>query len=409
MREMISVQDRDSLRRERESSVARANNSPSPTVASATQDNRLSVSDPVDYRAGFSRTDWHRHLLNLQRERGNRYVQRLLSRPMVQKQPDTAPASENEQSGSGGTQIGEAGDLPATATLQDLKRYAWAHGKSYSDPTDQRHYVMTPKGGQWRGGTLTERDYAHESPGDGPDGELGSDHKHDDPSTIPSGPYITDSHSGEAYDPFAKKSGTSKKPSKDGKATHSDSPKSGSEPNAQVGDSAKDGTGKEASWLGDLSELASFVMDPDSLYEAQQSNSKGTGSQSGSAFGFLKGKLAQLLTVAMAFGSEIVDGVKGLLKKGLKRLKPAENKLEHLLEEGLPTESPDPSGGGPHRTPGDPGRVSPEPKILTDPPINPPSPPPSPAPPSPPSEPPGIDTGQDPWDKFPGGRIKRRD
>ena len=90
--------------------------------------------------------------------------------------------------------VGKAGDLPAAATLEDLKQYAFAHGKIYSDPDNKRTY----KDGQWQGGTLAERDYAHEDAS----GEFGRDDRPKTiaPQTIPAGPYSTDPNSGQGYD-----------------------------------------------------------------------------------------------------------------------------------------------------------------------------------------------------------------
>jgi RHS repeat-associated protein len=86
-----------------------------------------------------------------------------------------------------------------------------------------------------------------------------------------------------------------------------------------------DGSGKggKSTFLGDLAELASFLIDPDSLYEANHSGNSGTGSQVGSKSGIIKGWLAQVLVIAAVIGSSIAKLFRragGLLKGGLKRL-----------------------------------------------------------------------------------------
>jgi RHS repeat-associated protein len=100
--------------------------------------------------------------------------------------------------------IGEAGDLPETATYEDLKKYARSHGKDYSDPNNERHYVMTEKGGQWKGGILKPHVYDPSEESERGFGNEPVDISFDT-GTVPTGRYKTDSHSGDDYDVSAPK------------------------------------------------------------------------------------------------------------------------------------------------------------------------------------------------------------
>jgi hypothetical protein len=79
------------------------------------------------------------------------------------------------------------------------------------------------------------------------------------------------------------------------------------------------GDGTESSLLdellGDAAALASLLIDPDSLYEAKQGakkGEKGKGAQIGSKSGFLRGRLAQLLAIGLAFGEYFIRLFKAL-------------------------------------------------------------------------------------------------
>lgn len=101
------------------------------------------------------------------------------------------PIGFKDGNGCDPTAVGDPGDLPPTATLDDLKAYAEAHGYTYSDPNNERHYVDGPEGGRWIGGNLTRNVYdpAADHPtgfGDGP-----SRFEPDMGGTIPTGPYDT--------------------------------------------------------------------------------------------------------------------------------------------------------------------------------------------------------------------------
>jgi RHS repeat-associated protein len=111
---------------------------------------------------------------------------------------------------AGGTEasIGDAGDLPETATLDQIKAYASAHGHNYWDPDNQRHYVMTEKGGQWKGGILMPRVYDPSTEGTGGFGQPSSEKNNGgDLSSVPTGPYSTNPNAGGNYDPLAPKTG----------------------------------------------------------------------------------------------------------------------------------------------------------------------------------------------------------
>jgi len=134
-------------------------------------------------------------------------------------------------------------------------------------------------------------------------------------------------------------------------------------------------TGGESSLLGDFAALASLIIDPDSLYEAQHSGNKGTGSQLGSKSGILSGWFAQALTIAMAFGGTIKDGVKaigGALKKGTKKLGGwLGGESQGLLTEGTEAVSPTavapPETGHPYREIPTEDRIPPKPEPGPDP------------------------------------------
>ena len=114
---------------------------------------------------------------------------------------------------------------------------------------------------------------------------------------------------GQGEKPKGGKAGSSPAGSKDG------SPGGSHEP--------ENGAGGKSSLLGDLAALASLVLDPDSLYEAQHSGNEGTGSQAGSKSGIIGGWFAQILTIALAFGGAILKGLKklaGLFKSGFAKL-----------------------------------------------------------------------------------------
>jgi RHS repeat-associated protein len=162
-----------------------------------------------------------------------------------------------------------------------------------------------------------------------------------------------------------------------------------------------DGSGKggKSTFLGTLAELASFFSDPSSLDEAKRSGNEGTGSQVGSKSGIIKGWLAQVLVVAMAFGGKIIKdaikGIGGVFKKGVARLKGALAGEQKLITGGSEVVAP-PA----------------EPQILKDPPAG-PEPPEAPAggggpyreaqTPDPPSDPP-----KDPWEIVEGLKPRRK-
>jgi RHS repeat-associated protein len=119
---------------------------------------------------------------------------------------DDSPLRLTDTGGADPASVGQAGELPATATLDDLKQYAQSHGYEYSDPDNQRHYVMTDKGGQWQGGILTAHVRDSKTEDTSGFGQHPSDWKGgDDTGTIPTGDYSTDTNSGGDYDPFAPK------------------------------------------------------------------------------------------------------------------------------------------------------------------------------------------------------------
>ena len=102
------------------------------------------------------------------------------------------PMVFTDMNGRDPVSIGQAGDLKDTATLDDLKAYASAHGQTYSDPENKRGYVMTSKGGQWQGGTLAPKVYDPDADHPTGFGDVPKDLNFDfDKGTIPSGPYAT--------------------------------------------------------------------------------------------------------------------------------------------------------------------------------------------------------------------------
>jgi RHS repeat-associated protein len=115
------------------------------------------------------------------------------------------PVMFTDPNGRDSVSVGEPGDLPATATLDQIQAYASAHGYDYSDPGNTRRYNPDTK--QWIGGTLTPHVYdpAEDHPtgfGDTPsDRELP-----DDSGIVKVGGYKTGGgNTGGDYDPFAPK------------------------------------------------------------------------------------------------------------------------------------------------------------------------------------------------------------
>jgi len=117
--------------------------------------------------------------------------------------------------------------------------------------------------------------------------------------------------------------------------------KGGSKDPQSGGEGGGDGKGGESGLLDDLAALASLLVDPNSLYEAQHSGAPpGKGAQVGTKSGFIKGWLGQVLVIVLAFGEKIVDAFKaigGWIKKGVGSIK---NKLlgsgaRKALGEGL--------------------------------------------------------------------------
>lgn len=104
------------------------------------------------------------------------------------------PMIFRDRNGRDPTSVGEAGELPPTATLDDLKAYANAHGYTYSDPNHARHYVNTPKGGQWQGGNLTPKVYDPDADHPTGFGDTPIDINLDPGGIIPAGPYDTSPH-----------------------------------------------------------------------------------------------------------------------------------------------------------------------------------------------------------------------
>ncbi len=131
--------------------------------------------------------------------------------------------------------VGEPGDLPATATLEEITAYANARGYDYSDANNQRHYENTPEGGRWRGGTLTKRVYDPAADHSTGFGNSSSNKSYaENTGTIPSGSYSTNSSSGADYDPFAPKT-----PKNPGKGNGRDKPSTGGSPGGKATGSNK--------------------------------------------------------------------------------------------------------------------------------------------------------------------------
>jgi len=89
------------------------------------------------------------------------------------------------------------------------------------------------------------------------------------------------------------------------------------------GDKSEGKPGEQKDALDHLSELASFLDDPESLYNAKESGNKGKGTQMGNKHGILSGPIAQILAVIVVLGTLIwglFKGFKDLFKKGWKRL-----------------------------------------------------------------------------------------
>jgi RHS repeat-associated protein len=146
-----------------------------------------------------------------------------------------------------------------------------------------------------------------------------------------------------------------------------------------------DGTNPgHSSLLGDLAALASLLADPESLYTAQQSGKKGTGSQFGSSFGIISGWLAQVLVVVLVFGSKLVKAAKtifGGIKNGLaslrdKLFRSAERKaltaggratVDDVLQEAIPGKISKPGmGSSQYRKPGGFSAANDDFDLLTD-------------------------------------------
>ena len=115
------------------------------------------------------------------------------------------PVTFTDPNGHDGVSVGEPGDLPPTATLDQIKAYANAHGHTYSDPGNERRYNPDTK--QWIGGTLTPKVYDPAADHGTGFGNSSSDKSYaDDSGTIKSGPYQTGGgKTGGDYDPLAPK------------------------------------------------------------------------------------------------------------------------------------------------------------------------------------------------------------
>jgi RHS repeat-associated protein len=229
------------------------------------------------------------------------------------------PISFSDVNGRDPLSVGEAGDLPKTATHADLVQYARRKGYDYTGPEGHARFRMSPEGGQWTVDAryLKQRVYSPIEGSEGGFGNSSSDKRYGNAPSIKSGPYSTDPSSGAEYDPFAPKAppGTGKK--KDGgtggspKGKRTTGPPGGSDQGSVTGTPggvpADEGEGggdqpKEGEKLDFLTELASMVNDITSLHEAKKVKS-GDGSPSGSSFGFIGGGLAKALTWVAAFGS----------------------------------------------------------------------------------------------------------
>lgn len=115
------------------------------------------------------------------------------------------PVTFTDPNGHDGVSVGEPGDLPPTATLDQIKAYANAHGHTYSDPNNERRYNPDTK--QWIGGTLTPKVYDPAADHGTGFGNASSDKSYaDDSGIVKSGPYETGGgKTGGDYDPFAPK------------------------------------------------------------------------------------------------------------------------------------------------------------------------------------------------------------
>ena len=325
------------------------------------------------------------------------------------------PITFSDVNGRDPLSVGEAGDLPKTATHADLVQYAKSKGYDYTGPVGHARFRMSPEGGQWivDARYLKKRVYSPTAGGEGGFGNTSSDKSYGNAPSIKSGPYSTDPSSGEEYDPFApktppkpgNKTGGEKSGSPGGKRTKG--PAGGSDEGSVTGTPggvpAKEGEGgegqpKEGKEIDTATAVASMVLDPGSLAKAKEAKS-GDGSPAGSSFGFVGGWLASVLTI---FAAILSVGGGSLLKKGLKKLGEGLKWLKGKLRL--------PGGNAPQRqlTSGAPDPAPPrEPSILNDPPVESGGPfrepgVPDPTPPPPP-------TPRDPWDIVEPGLNKGRD
>jgi hypothetical protein len=256
--------------------------------------------------------------------RGQRLIAHELSH-VVQSRSETEPVVRRDKAGSSGGEE-ETYDIPEihdprisdSSTQEELRKIYWEHGYETAGVTFRR-----VSKNHWEANQVLHRrkiiitDELSHGSALGPIGPSGEE-----------GPVGEGSPGPEKGDPkTGTEKGTGSKPGAEteGKAGGMSGGKAGGTATGKSTEGDR-GSGGESSVLDDLAALAALVADPNSLYEAQKSGSKGKGSQLGSSGGFLSGWFAQVLTILMVFGGPIkklFQKIGGFFRRQFRRLFPS--------------------------------------------------------------------------------------